>query len=123
MTARFAHGLLIIAAPESSDPHDGWDPVTEPVHGGPDSIYVGVLSAPSGLACVEFFDGEEYPPDLVRMYSGEMHLKDLKLLVFDPNETVLLTVMTESSRVRIDLFGDEPEDPSKVQVFVNSADS
>ncbi|MBQ1065561.1 hypothetical protein [Micromonospora chalcea] len=120
ITARFAHGLLIIAAPESSDPHDDWDPVSEPFHAGLDSVYVGVLSAPSGLVSVEFFDGEEYPQDLALIYSGEMHLKDLKFLAFDPNETVLLTVLTDSSRVRISLFGDEPEDLSKVQVFVNS---
>lgn len=120
ITARFAHGLLILAAPGSSDPHDDWDPVNEPVHAGSDSIYIGVLSAPSGLVGVECFDGEDYPSDFVQLFSGEIHLESLKFLLYDPNETVLLTVLTDSSRASIVLFGDEPDDPSRVQVFVNS---
>ena len=119
MTAGFAHGLLIVAAPGSTDAHEDWDPASEPVHAGPDSLYVSVVSTPSGLATIACFDGADFPPDLVRIYSGELRLESRKFLLHDPNETVLLTVLTDSSRVRIDLFGDDPEDPSTLQIFVN----
>jgi hypothetical protein len=120
ITARFAHGLVILAAPDSNDAHENWDPATEPVHGGPDSVYVSVVSAPSGLATIECFDGTDFPQDLIQLYAGELHLESRKFLLYDPNETVLLTVLTDSAQVRITLFGDDPEDPATVRVFVNS---
>jgi hypothetical protein len=120
LTARFTHGLMIVAAPESTDPHDDWDPASEPAHAGPDSIYVGVLSAASGLVSVECFEGAGRPADLIRIYSGEMNLASSKFLIYDPNETVLLTVLTDSPRVNVALFGDELDEPSKLQIFVSS---
>lgn len=54
--ARFAHGLLVVSAPTSTDAHEGWDPAAESIHAGPDSLYISVQQAASGhvgVACVE----------------------------------------------------------------------
>jgi hypothetical protein len=70
ITTSFAHGLVIVAAPESTDTHESWEPRTAVAHGGPDSIYLGVRDAAMGLVQVECRDDEDGQAGLVRLYSG-----------------------------------------------------
>src|SRR5689334_23488977 len=55
-TAYFAHGLLVVGAPESVDPHNDWDPALQDIHAVSDSIFVGVVDAAGGplsVTCLE----------------------------------------------------------------------
>jgi len=84
ITTGFAHGLLIVAAPESTDTHESWDPKTQVAHGGPDSIYLGVRDAAMGLVHVECRNDQDRQVDLVRLHSGAMRLRSTSLVIYDP---------------------------------------
>src|SRR5688572_21748507 len=71
--APFHHGLLIISAPESTDSHDDWDPSTESVHSGPDSIYCEVNPAASGMVSVSCIEDDEIADaGLTEIFSGTL---------------------------------------------------
>jgi hypothetical protein len=118
ITASFAHGLLIIAAPESVDAHHSWDAATEAVHGGPDSIYASVQQAATGLVTIECRNGGDFESDLLRLYSGDLQLPSMKVLIYDPDRTMLLTVLTNSKSVRVDLYGNHEDESSKVVLHI-----
>jgi hypothetical protein len=118
ITASFAHGLLIIAAPESTDAHDSWDAATQAVHGGRDSIYVSVRQSASGLVQVECREGDGIERGLIRLYSGDLDLPSKKFIVYDPNETVLLTVLTDFEKVGVELYGDHEDESAKILVYI-----
>ena len=121
LAARFGHGLLIIAAPESRDSHDNWDAAREPVHAGPDSIYVGVQQAASGIVSVECYEEQDVDAGLAGIYSGQLNLPSKKFIVYDPNETVLLTILTDSAQVHVSLFSDDADEPTRVLIYVRNA--
>lgn len=116
--AGFAHGLLIMAAPESTDSHDDWDAATEVVHAGPDSIYCGVMDQASGLVEVSCCEDEEPDPDMATLYSGELHLPSKRLTLYDPNQTVVMQVPAPSDRVTVVVQADDDSEAQDVRVIL-----
>jgi hypothetical protein len=119
LTAGFAHGLMVIAAPESKDSHDDWEPSRQPVHAGPDSMYIGVQSSASGLVSIECHDASGPEAGLVPLYLGQLSVPSSKFIIYDPNATFLLTVLTESERTSVALFGDSNDDPRRLVLLVD----
>src|ERR1700709_489672 len=101
VTGRFAHGLLIVAAPESRDHHADWDPRASSVHAGPDSLYISVQQEASGavtVTCIEEEDEQEREAieassrPLHVLFDGTLILQSRSLVLADPNETIRLVV-------------------------------
>jgi hypothetical protein len=120
LKARFPFGLLVIAAPESEDPHSDWDAATQPVHARPDSLYVGVQQAASGLVSIECFKGalETDITGLSRLFSGHLLLPSARVLLYEPNETIRLMLPTESTRVSCHLYCDDTDDPATLVIHL-----
>lgn len=115
--AGFQHGLLIIAAPESVDTHDTWDPSVESVHAGPDSLYCGVRPAAGGLVSVTCIEDDEITGGgLVRIFSGVLSLPSRQLEFYDPNQTIRLVVPVEAWRSGVEIHADDAEEPETLVV-------
>ncbi|MFD5246791.1 hypothetical protein ACFWIW_19735 [Amycolatopsis sp. NPDC058340] len=118
--ARFDHGLLVVAAPDSRDDHAGWDPAAQSVHGGPDSVFVAVqqsVSGPVGVVCVEA------PADVRQLnllFDGEIHLSKASLAIYDPNRQLSLQVPVERERNKIKIYGDHPDESAEVIIVLGA---
>ncbi|MEU8606659.1 hypothetical protein AB0C29_01450 [Actinoplanes sp. NPDC048791] len=115
-TANFQHGLLVISAPESTDAHEDWDPVTENFHAGPDSIYYGVQPAASGMVSVACLEDEEDNSGLERYFTGVISLPSRRLQFYDPNQTINMIVPVSYKETRIEIYADIEEDPANLVV-------
>lgn len=118
--ATFPFGLMIVAAPESTDPHDGWDPRAEIVHAQPDSLYVGVRDTASGLVTVTCFDSEEPLSALPLLFSGPLALPSAQLRIYDPNETISMVVPVSSKTITVTIYADEHHEASKLEIYLNA---
>jgi hypothetical protein len=113
--ASFAHGLLVIAAPESTDSHDGWDTATKPFHAGPDSIYCSVQPEASGLVDVSCHEGnDDSNIQLPTVYTGTLHLPTATLALYDPNQTIRLELAAPSTDIAITIQADDDSEPQQV---------
>ncbi|MFI6303616.1 hypothetical protein ACIBCH_17215 [Amycolatopsis thailandensis] len=118
--ARFDHGLLVVAAPDSRDDHASWAPAVENVHGGPDSVFLAVrqsASGPVGVVCVEA------PADfgqLELLYEGEIYLEKASLAIHDPNGQLSLQMPVDGKRNEIKIYGDHPDESAEVMVVLRS---
>src|SRR5690348_10503152 len=112
-TVRFAHGLLVASAPTSTDAHDGWDPGADPIHAGPDSLYISVRQAASGPVGVVCVEGPFSPEGLERLYSGEISLSDATLAIYDPNGEMNLCLPVAGRWNKIEIYGDDADESSQ----------
>ncbi|WP_432854090.1 hypothetical protein ACQPXB_19370 [Amycolatopsis sp. CA-161197] len=116
--ARFAFGLLVIAAPDGQDDHDGWNAATEIVHAGRDFLYVGVRQAASGpvwVICVE----EPFEVDgLGLLHRGELELSRRSLEISEPNGQLRLELPVERVLNRVSVYGDDGEEPARILVVL-----
>ncbi|GAB2810447.1 hypothetical protein GCM10027176_13840 [Actinoallomurus bryophytorum] len=119
-TARFSHGLLVIAAPESVDPHEDWDAAAVSIHAGPDSVYVGVRETASGLVMVSCVEASEVTTDLVHAFSGHLSLPSARLRFCDPDETICMTVPVSEEEVEINIYTNGGDEPSELLVQIRS---
>lgn len=116
----FAHGLLVIAAPESTDAHEKWDPNYALLHVGGDSIYCGVADAATGLVRVTCVEASTVETDLSVAFSGRLTLPSSRLELYDPNETIKLVVPVNSEEVTVTIYVNDDEEPTEVLVRVDT---
>lgn len=118
--ARFPFGLLIISDPQSKDSHDKWNPALEKVHAGPDSLYVGVTDAASGLVSVTCTDSEDVPSGTASsaLFNGYLELADSRLKFYDPDESICMTIPVGGSRVQVKIYADYADEPSELLVQI-----
>ncbi|WP_326834883.1 hypothetical protein VSH64_08135 [Amycolatopsis rhabdoformis] len=121
-TARFAHGLLVIASPDSTDDHAGWDPAREPVHAGPDSLYVGVRQSASGPVAVACLEEPAPHGALDVLFRGEITLARASIALYDPHGQLRLERPVERDLNRITLYGDDPDEPAEIVVVLGVPD-
>jgi hypothetical protein len=115
--ARMAFGLLIIAAPESTDAHEDWNPASEKVHSGRQSLYVNVRDTASGLVAVECVEGE-VDTGLPMLFSGELELPTARLKFWDPDETICMTVPVSCEVSQVTIYADNSDEPAELLVQV-----
>ncbi|WP_432921024.1 hypothetical protein ACQPZZ_21575 [Microbispora sp. CA-135349] len=120
---RFEHGLVIAAAPGSVDTHAGWDVAAEPVHGGPDSLFVSVRQAASGPASVQCVQGPFRPSGKALVYSGNLTLPEASLEISDPNQSVRLLIPVPNVENRVEIYGDGTDEPDEVVIVLTGAES
>jgi hypothetical protein len=118
--ARFPFGLLVISDPKSKDSHDNWNPTLEKVHAGPDSLYVGVRDAASGLVSVTCTDSEEIPFETTNslLFEGDLNLAASRLKFYEPDESICMIIPVQSSHVQVRIYADYAEEPSELLVQV-----
>jgi hypothetical protein len=117
--AWFSFGLLVVAAPESTDAHDGWDAAAEMVHAGPDSLYVGVRDTASGLVRVSCFEGDEPQSEFPLLFSGSLSLPSKRLRICDPDETISMVLPAAGDSVTVAVYADDSDEPSELQIYLN----
>jgi hypothetical protein len=110
----FSHGLLIVAAPESVDAHNDWDPATELVHAGPDSLYIGVLDAAGGLVRVECYDEPVTDPSLLLLYRGDLELPSASVVLYDPNQQLRMIIGLEARLHTVVVLGNDDSAPTRL---------
>lgn len=114
--ARFAHGLLVASAPESRDAHDGWEPSVDPIHAGPDSLYISVQQAASGPVRVTCVAGPFVPEGLDLLFSGEISLPRASLAIYDPNGAVNLQLPVAGKLNKVEIYGDDVDESSEIVI-------
>ncbi|WP_146067823.1 hypothetical protein [Streptomyces sp. Ru72] len=122
-TTRFSHGLVIAAAPGSVDTHESWDPATDIVHGGADSLYISVRQAASGPASVQCVQGPYQPSGKVLVYSGEITLPRASIEISDPNEAVKMLIPVPNVENHVDVYGDGTDEPDEVVIVLTGDES
>lgn len=122
-TTRFAHGLVIAAAVESVDTHEDWDPGTDIVHGGRDSLYISVRQAASGPASVQCVQGPYQPDGKVIVYSGNLTLPKASIEISDPNETVRLIIPVPNVENWVEVYGDGTDEAEEVVIVLTGDES
>lgn len=115
----FPYGLMVVAAPESTDPHDDWDAATEVVHARPDSLYVGVRQAASGLVKVKCFEDEAPQSDLEPLFTGRLTLPSARLRIYDPDETISMILSVEGKSMAIAIYADNDDEPSNLEMYLS----
>jgi hypothetical protein len=113
-TAPFAHGLLVVAAPESADPHDGWDVAEHHIHAGRDSLYCGVRQAASGLVTVSCVEAEAVQTEPEEVLACELFLPSARLEFYDPNQSVRLIVPVSEEHMRVTVYADDADEPAQL---------
>jgi hypothetical protein len=122
-TTRFAHGLVIAAAPGSVDGHEGWDAGIDLVHGGPDSLYIAVQQSASGPVSIECVQGPCQPDGKVLVYSGRLTLPQATIEISDPNESVRLLIPVPNVENQVEVYGDGSDEPDAVVIVLTGEDS
>ncbi|MFL6077090.1 MAG: hypothetical protein ACJ73S_27160 [Mycobacteriales bacterium] len=120
-TIRLGYGLLVVSAPESTDPHDDWDAATQPVHAGPDSLYIGVQQAATGPVTVRCLAEEAPQPGREHLFSGRLSLPSARLQLVDPDETINMIVPVDGRDVTVDLYCDNPDEPAELDIHLAPA--
>lgn len=115
---RFSYGLMVVAAPESTDSHEYWDAATETVHARPDSLYVGVRQAASGLVKVRCFDGDSPESELTPLFSGMLTLPSARLRIYDPDETISMIMPVTGEHMAIAIYADDNDEPSELEIYL-----
>ncbi|MCH5674933.1 hypothetical protein [Streptomyces gilvus] len=114
---RFAHGLVIVAAP-GVDGHEGWDAGNDVVHGGPDSLFIAVQQAASGPFSVECVQGPCQPDGKVLVYSGRLTLPQAAIEISDPNESLRLLIPVPNIENQVEVYGDGSDEPDAVTIVL-----
>jgi hypothetical protein len=114
--AAFSHGLLVIAAPESTDAHNDWDSASALLHAGGDSIYCGVADAATSLVHVTCIEDSSVETDLSVIWAGRLALPSARLELYDPNETIRLVVPVDSNAPAVTVYADDDEEPTEVLI-------
>ncbi len=117
--ARFAHGLLVVASSDSVDSHDSWDPGQESVHAGTDSLYVSVVPAATGYVTVICISGPYVPEGANLLFSGTMRLSTENIAIYDPNGEIRLELPVNGNVHKVDLYGDDPDEPAEIIIVLN----
>ena len=117
----FPYGLMVVAAPESTDPHDDWDAATETVHARPDSLYIGVRQAASGLVKVRCFEGEDQQSELELLFMGTLALPSARLRIYDPDETISMILSVEGKSTAIAIYADNDDEPSDLEIYLSAS--
>jgi hypothetical protein len=117
-TTRFAHGLVVAAAPGSTDTHESWDPAIDVVHGGKDSLFISIQQAASGPASVQCMQGPYQPSGKALAYSGKLMLPQASLEISDPNESVKLLIPVPNVENQVDVYGDGTDEPDEVVIVL-----
>ena len=117
----FPYGLMVVAAPESTDPHDGWDASTETVHARPDSLYVGVRQAASGLVKVRCFVDEIQQSELELLFTGTLALPSARVRIYDPDETISMIVSVEGKSMAVAIYADDDDEPSNLEIYLSAS--
>lgn len=116
--ARFTFGLVVVSAPASTDAHSDWDPSVQPLHAGPDSLYVSIRPAAGGLVSIACVEGPYAPEGVGRMYTGDLVLPGASLAIYDPDGAVDLRLPVARERNTVDVYGDDPEESSKLWIVL-----
>ncbi|WP_432120026.1 hypothetical protein [Streptomyces sp. bgisy032] len=122
-TTRFAHGLVVAAAPGSVDPHEEWDATDDVVHGTADSLFISVQQAASGPVSVQCVQGPYQPSGKLLVYSGMLTLPEASLEISDPNESLRLLIPVPNVENRVDVYGDGTDEPDDVVIVLTGAES
>jgi hypothetical protein len=132
VTGRFAHGLLIVAAPESRDPHEDWDPRASTVHAGPDSLYISVQQEATGpvtVTCIEVEDEEDRQAverssrPLQLLFEGTLGLPSESVELYDPNQTIRLVVPVSQRTMAVTVYGDDYDESATLLVVLRGCGS
>jgi hypothetical protein len=121
--ARFSHGLLVVSAPESVDAHEDWDASTEQIHAGADSLYVGVSQSASGLVKVMCIEGNDFRSELSCLFVGKLALPSSRLVLYDPDETICMTVPVEATSITVSIYGNDAFEPREIVIVVQAVDN
>lgn len=121
VSSRFPHGLLVVSDPGSRDSHDDWDPAREAVHAGPDSLYVSVLQAASGLVSVIVAERGEIDERAQLLYGGEIFLPSLSVQLYEPSESFHLNILVEREVNSIQVYGDDSDESSEIAILLRPA--
>jgi hypothetical protein len=113
---RLAHGLLVVSSTDSVDSHDGWDPTVDPIHAGPDSIYVSAQQAASGPVAVACVAGPVKSPGLDLLHSGEIELSRPTISIYDPNGAMSLNLPVDEKKNVIDIYGDGGDESGQLLI-------
>jgi hypothetical protein len=116
--ARFSYGLLVMAAPESTDAHDGWNSAQQAIHAGVDSIYVGVRDTTAGLVKVVCVEGAGADTELSEVFSGRLMLPSARLKFYDPDQTITMIVPVSAECMGVEIYADNDEEPSELYIHL-----
>jgi len=116
----FPYGLMVVVAPESTDPHEDWDASTETVHARPDSLYISVRQASSGLVKVKCFEGEELRPDLDLLFTGMLALPSARLRIYDPDETISVILSVDGKSMTVTTYANDDDEPSDLEIYLSA---
>jgi hypothetical protein len=111
------HGLIMIEDPESSYLHDDWDPATENVSAGPDSVYLSVQPSVDGPVEVGIFKSESGRADGVVYFDGTIAVNSGRIMIHDADDVMCFTVRRPKGRVRIKVLVDEAGLASQMRVI------
>ncbi|WP_406362745.1 hypothetical protein [Streptomyces sp. NBC_01579] len=110
------HGLIMIEDPESSYLHDGWDPATEYVSAGSDSVYLSVQPSVDGPIEIGIFKSESGRADGVVYFDGEIAVHSGFIVIHDANDVMRFAVRKPKGQVRIKVLVDEAGLASQMRV-------
>ncbi|MFC8827591.1 hypothetical protein ACFT9I_19880 [Streptomyces sp. NPDC057137] len=110
------HGLIMIEDPASSYLHDGWDPASEYVSAGPDSVYLSVQPSVDGPVEIGIFTSESGRADGVLYFGGSISVKSGGIVIHDADDVMRFTVRKTKGKVRIKVLVDEAGLASQMRV-------
>jgi hypothetical protein len=106
---RVDHGLIILEDPGSEYDHADWDPATQFVSAGPDSLYLSVRPSVDGPVEVVLAT-EEVASERARhvYFDGDLNLHSRYAVLHDADDVVRFTVRYRQGRRRVRVMVDEP---------------
>jgi hypothetical protein len=119
VTTRFPHGLLVVGDAESEDEHEEWDPTSEAVHAGRDSLFISVRPAESGPVGIVCIEGPQELDDLQLVFSGEIVLTRPNISLAEPGGTMNLELPIERKHNGIEVFSDDNFFASRILLVVS----
>lgn len=113
------HGLVIIEDPQSSYLHD-WDPSSEYVSVGPDSLYLSVQSSVDGPVEIGIFKSDAGHEDGAVYFDGEINVSSGAVVVHDANDVMRFTVRRPPGALRIRVLVDEEGLATRMKILILS---
>jgi hypothetical protein len=110
------HGLVMVEDPQSAYLHDDWDPATEYVSAGPDSVYLSVQPSVDGPLEVGIFESDSGRADGVVYFDGEIATTSGSILIHDANDVMCFTVRRRKGQVRVKVLVNEAGLASQMRV-------
>ncbi|WP_211269246.1 hypothetical protein [Saccharothrix syringae] len=115
------YGLLVVSDRDSADAHDDWNPATEVVHAGPDSLYVGVRDAAGGAVLVIVADRAEISSEAFLLHEGSFTSPSLSIHVYDPGESFSLVIPIDEAEFSVKVYGDNLRESSEIVVLLGGS--